>query len=53
MFIFLDEPARALPIAKKAIDINITGFRPKTSARAPDKGKIAVLEREYADPTQT
>jgi hypothetical protein len=29
------------------------GLRPKTSAREPESGRMAVLERAYAEPTHT
>ena len=40
-------------MAKRVMDNNITGLRPKISARRPLRGKMAVLDRAYADPTQT
>ena len=42
---------KTLPRAKSVIDMSMIGFRPKISARRPDKGRIAVLERAYAEPT--
>ena len=44
----MDCPGRA----KRTMEINMIGFRPKTSAKDPDSGKIAVLESAYAEPTQ-
>ena len=35
------------------MDASIIGRRPKTSARRPEKGRIAVLARPYADPIHT
>lgn len=41
----------ALPSAKKNMDMSMMGLRPKMSARAPESGRIAVLESAYAEPT--
>lgn len=51
MLIFCAAPARALPSAKENIDKSMMGLRPNMSARAPESGRMAVLERAYADPT--
>jgi hypothetical protein len=53
IFMFCAAPHKALPRAKNARDRSMTGLRPKVSARAPESGRIAVLARAYAEPTQT
>lgn len=53
MFIFCAAPDKALPKAKMVMEMTIIGFRPKIFARLPVRGRIAVLAKEYADPTQT
>ena len=50
-FMFCAVADKTLPRAKSVIDMSMIGFRPKISARRPDKGRIAVLERAYAEPT--
>jgi hypothetical protein len=52
MVMFCAAPAKALPRAKHRIEMRMTGRRPKTSARAPESGSMAVLESVYAEPTQ-
>ena len=52
MCIFCDAPEIALPIANSKIEPIMTGLRPKMSASEPLKGRNAVLERAYAEPTQ-
>lgn len=51
MFMFCAAPAIALPTVKNRMAPSITGLRPNISARAPVSGRMAVLEREYAEPT--
>jgi hypothetical protein len=53
MFMFRDVPAKVLPMAKNAMESSMMGLLPNVSARAPESGRIAVLERAYAEPTQT
>ena len=53
IFMFCAAPAKALPRAKMVMEMSMIGFRPKIFARLPVRGRIAVLAKEYADPTQT
>jgi hypothetical protein len=50
---FCAAPHKALPTAKKTMAMSMTGLRPKISARAPESGRMTVLARAYAAPTQT
>ena len=51
-FMFFADPASALPMEKKTMAHSIIGLRPKMSASAPDSGRMAVLAKAYAEPTQ-
>jgi hypothetical protein len=53
MFMFRAAPAMTLPRAKNAIHRSMIGLRPNVSASAPESGRIAVLDRAYAEPIHT
>jgi hypothetical protein len=53
MGMFCAAPAIALPTAKKRMDKSMIGLRPKISASFPERGRKAVLDSAYAEPTQT